>query len=114
MLTEGLIHMAEIRFSGQTKNKLQPSHLLSNLNNQVKDKFELWLNQHIETGEILKSSNISANTGFAPKDMIALEVIIQLNGVVITSSPLLMFKDFNAKYNALLPDDIPIAYLVFK
>ena len=47
------LKMDNPQFSGQTKNKLQPSHLLSNLSNQVKDKFELWLNQHIETGEIL-------------------------------------------------------------
>ena len=41
------------QFSGQIKNKLQSSHLLSNLNSQVKDKFELWLNHHVETGETL-------------------------------------------------------------
>ncbi|MED5430188.1 MAG: toprim domain-containing protein, partial [Pseudomonadota bacterium] len=47
------LRMTNPQFAGQTKNKLQSSHLLSNLNNQVKDKFELWLNQHVETGELL-------------------------------------------------------------
>ena len=47
------LRMTNPQFAGQTKNKLQSSHLLSNLNNQVKDKFELWLNQHVETGETL-------------------------------------------------------------
>ncbi len=47
------LKMSNPQFSGQTKNKLQSNHLLSNMNNQIKDKFELWLNQHVETGEIL-------------------------------------------------------------
>jgi len=47
------LKMNNPQFSGQIKNKLQPSHLLSNLNSQVKDKFELWLNHHVETGERL-------------------------------------------------------------
>ena len=47
------LKMSNPQFSGQTKNKLQSNHLLSNLNGQVKDKFELWLNHHVETGEML-------------------------------------------------------------
>ena len=47
------LKMNNPQFSGQIKNKLQSSHLLSNLNSQVKDKFELWLNHHVETGETL-------------------------------------------------------------
>ncbi|MEC9206004.1 MAG: DNA topoisomerase IV subunit B [Pseudomonadota bacterium] len=47
------LKMNNPQFSGQTKNKLQSNHLLSNMNSQVKDKFELWLNHHAETGEAL-------------------------------------------------------------
>ena len=47
------LRMTNPQFAGQTKNKLQSSHLLSNLNNQVKDKFELWLNHHVESGDTL-------------------------------------------------------------
>ena len=39
------------QFSGQTKAKLQSNNILSSLTSQLKDKFELWLNKHSETGD---------------------------------------------------------------
>ena len=43
--------MSNPQFSGQTKGRLQSNHILTTLTTQQKDKFELWLNKHSETGE---------------------------------------------------------------
>ena len=47
------LKMTNPQFSGQTKSKLQSNHLLSNLTTQIKNKYELWLNKHVEMGEKL-------------------------------------------------------------
>ena len=48
----------------------------------------------------------------APSFAIAFTVIIQVSGVVITSSPDLIPKAFKHKYNALLPESKPTAYFL--
>jgi len=45
--------MSNPQFSGQTKGKLQSNNILSSLTSQLKDKFELWLNKHSETGDLI-------------------------------------------------------------
>ncbi len=45
--------MSNPQFSGQTKGKLQSNNILSSLTSQLKDKFELWLNRHSETGDLI-------------------------------------------------------------
>ncbi len=45
--------MSNPQFSGQTKGKLQSNNILSSLASQLKDKFELWLNKHSETGDLI-------------------------------------------------------------
>ena len=45
--------MSNPQFSGQTKGKLQSNNILSSLTSQLKDKFELWLNKHPETGDLI-------------------------------------------------------------
>tara|TARA_Y100000590_G_scaffold169037_1_gene193493 strand:+ start:178757 stop:180655 length:1899 start_codon:yes stop_codon:yes gene_type:complete len=47
------LRMSNPQFAGQTKNKLQSNSSISNLSLQIKDRFELWLNKHRETGEKL-------------------------------------------------------------
>ena len=47
--------MSNPQFSGQTKGKLQSNNILSSLTSQLKDKFELWLNRHSETGDLIAS-----------------------------------------------------------
>tara|TARA_B100000029_G_scaffold505762_1_gene587037 strand:+ start:327 stop:2225 length:1899 start_codon:yes stop_codon:yes gene_type:complete len=47
------LRMSNPQFAGQTKNKLQSSSTISNLSLQIKDRFELWLNKHRETGNKL-------------------------------------------------------------
>ena len=63
----------------------------------------------IESGSILKSSKTSTNTGFAPVAAIAFVVIIQVYGVVITSSPRPIPRLTKARYKALLPEPTPTA-----
>ena len=45
--------MSNPQFSGQTKGKLQSNNILSSLTSQLKDKFELYLNKHPETGDLI-------------------------------------------------------------
>ena len=45
--------MSNPQFSGQTKGKLQSNNISSSLTSQLKDKFEIWLNKHSETGDLI-------------------------------------------------------------
>ena len=51
--------MSNPQFSGQTKGKLQSNNILSSLTSQLKDKFELWLNKHSETGDLIAAIAIA-------------------------------------------------------
>ena len=45
------IKLSDPQFVGQTKNKLQSTYIGSKLSSQLKDRLELWLNNHSETSE---------------------------------------------------------------
>ena len=45
--------MSNPQFSGQTKGKLQSNNISSSLTSKLKDKFEIWLNKHPETGDLI-------------------------------------------------------------
>tara|TARA_Y100000768_G_scaffold385192_1_gene370784 strand:- start:58 stop:1989 length:1932 start_codon:yes stop_codon:yes gene_type:complete len=51
------IKISNPQFVGQTKNKLQSSAIGSNLSSQLKDRLELWFNNHSDTAEDI--SNIA-------------------------------------------------------
>ena len=64
------IKISEPQFVGQTKNKLQSTSIGSKLTNQLKDRLELWLNNHIETSEEICSiaiSNAQIRASVTPK-----------------------------------------------
>jgi len=45
------IKLSDPQFVGQTKNKLQSTSIASKLSTQLKDRLELWLNNHSESAE---------------------------------------------------------------
>lgn len=47
------VKMKEPQFSGQTKERLSSREISLFVSNAIKDKFGLWLNQHIEQGEAI-------------------------------------------------------------
>ena len=69
----------------------------------------------IAFGQILNvRGSISTKTGMAPTYLIASAVAINVNGVVMTSSPSPMPSAINAKCRASVPEATPIACLTPK
>ena len=64
------IKISDPQFIGQTKNKLQSTSIGSRLTTQLKDRLELWLNNHSEISEEICSiaiSNAQMRSSIAPK-----------------------------------------------
>ena len=64
------IKISDPQFIGQTKNKLQSTSIGSKLTTQLKDRLELWLNNHSEISEEICSiaiSNAQMRSSIAPK-----------------------------------------------
>ena len=64
------IKISDPQFIGQTKNKLQSTSIGSKLTTQLKDRLELWLNNHSEISEEICSiaiSNAQLRSSIAPK-----------------------------------------------
>ena len=64
------IKISDPQFIGQTKNKLQSTSISSKLTTQLKDRLELWLNNHSEISEEICSiaiSNAQMRSSIAPK-----------------------------------------------
>ena len=64
------IKISDPQFIGQTKNKLQSTPIGSKLTTQLKDRLELWLNNHSEISEEICSiaiSNAQMRSSIAPK-----------------------------------------------
>ena len=64
------IKISDPQFIGQTKNKLQSTSIGSKLTTQLKDRLELWLNNHSEISEEICSiaiSNAQMRLSIAPK-----------------------------------------------
>ena len=64
------IKISDPQFIGQTKNKLQSTSIGSRLTTQLKDRLELWLNNHSEISEEICSiaiSNAQIRSSIAPK-----------------------------------------------
>ena len=64
------IKISDPQFIGQTKNKLQSASIGSKLTTQLKDRLELWLNNHSEISEEICSiaiSNAQIRSSIAPK-----------------------------------------------
>ena len=64
------IKISDPQFIGQTKNKLQSTSIGSKLTTQLKDRLELWLNNHSEISEEICSiaiSNAQIRSSIAPK-----------------------------------------------
>ena len=64
------IKISDPQFIGQTKNKLQSTSIGSKLTTQLKDRLELWLNNHSEISEEICSiaiSNALMRSSIAPK-----------------------------------------------
>jgi len=64
------IKISDPQFIGQTKNKLQSASIGSKLSTQLKDRLELWLNNHSEISEEICSiaiSNAQMRSSIAPK-----------------------------------------------
>ena len=64
------IKISDPQFIGQTKNKLQSASIGSKLTTQLKDRLELWLNNHSEISEEICSiaiSNAQMRSSIAPK-----------------------------------------------
>ena len=64
------IKISDPQFIGQTKNKLQSTSIGSRLTTQLKDRLELWLNNHSEISEEICSiaiSNAQLRSSIAPK-----------------------------------------------
>ena len=64
------IKISDPQFSGQTKNKLQSTSIGSRLTTQLKDRLELWLNNHSEISEEICSiaiNNAQMRSSIAPK-----------------------------------------------
>ena len=64
------IKISDPQFIGQTKNKLQSTSIGSKLTTQLKDRLELWLNNHSEIAEEICSiaiSNAQIRSSIAPK-----------------------------------------------
>lgn len=51
--------MRDPQFAGQTKERLSSRHIAAFISGAVKDAFSLWLNRHVEEGELLAQSVIS-------------------------------------------------------
>ena len=65
------IKISDPQFIGQTKNKLQSTSIGSRLTTQLKDRLELWLNNHSEISEEICSiaiSNCLLYTSPSPRD----------------------------------------------
>ena len=64
------IKISDPQFIGQTKNKLQSTSIASKLTTQLKDRLELWLNNHSEISEDICSiaiSNAQIRASITPK-----------------------------------------------
>ena len=64
------IKISDPQFIGQTKNKLQSTSIGSKLTTQLKDRLELWLNNHSEISEEICNiaiSNAQMRSSIAPK-----------------------------------------------
>ena len=64
------IKISDPQFIGQTKNKLQSTSIGSKLTTQLKDRLELWLNNHSEISEEICSiaiNNAQIRSSIAPK-----------------------------------------------
>ena len=64
------IKISDPQFIGQTKNKLQSTSIGSKLTTQLKDRLELWLNNHSEISEDICSiaiSNAQIRSSITPK-----------------------------------------------
>ena len=56
------IKISDPQFVGQTKNKLQSTSIGSKLSSQLKDRLELWLNNHSDTAEEI--SNLAIQNAY--------------------------------------------------